>query len=258
MDMDNPKIKEMVEKLVQDILAGKASAGASAELETIFGKASQTIEELKEEVSNLRVKAEEQSTAVEDLEQAKSELETEVSALKEQVETLITEKQELEERASVAEGTLEDMAKDKVADDRMAELSGLSVARVDEEAFATQKALIREMSDEDFVAYRDERVAMREELAATFKTEDKAEKPKSDAEVEDDTPDEQAQAGSDSDNDSVGDDVTPPADIDGALENASAAVPNAVSPAGDAEWKQWGKALAKFMEDSRGEEPENK
>lgn len=252
MDMNNPNIKEAVEELVQDILAGKASAGASAELETIFGKASETIDSLKEEVSNLKSAAEENTAAVEGLEQEKSDLETELSALKEQIDNLNREKEELEERANKAEDALDNMAKDKAADERMAELSELKVARVDKEALKTQRELVKEMSDDEFAAYRDESVSFRNDVLASVEQE--SDEIKSDSEKDVEVENDSEEASEDVPGSAEDVDV-PPADIEGALESASTVLPNADSDAKVEDWEGFSVALASLVKKGREDEP---
>ena len=255
MNMSNPEIKKEVDKLVQEILAGKASASASTKLEEMLNEASTTIESLKEKVVDLEKAAVESTTVVEDLEKVKVELETEKSALTEQVESLTEEKSTLEERATKAEDAIANMEKDVAAKDRMVELSELKLVRVDEAAAVTQMDAVREMSDEDFASYRDERVALRDEILAAVDPEPASDKePVVDAkEVPEGVISEAA-----SDKKVEGAEVTPPADIKGALENASASVPNLPSSKESKGWEGFGESISNFIEASRGDGSETK
>lgn len=255
MDISNPKIKEEVEKLVQDILAGEASASASSKLEKVLGESSATISELKGKVVDLEKAAVDNTAAFEDLEKAKTELETEVSALNEQVESLNVEKAALEERASKAEGVLADMEKDQAADSRMAELAEVKVVRVNEESASAQRLQVRDMSDEEFAAYKDERVALREEILAVIAQETATEKAEVKV-VEEPEVTKGSEAASEGDAAEVG--ITPPADIDGALENASATMPNATSVEKGRDWGKFSKDLASLVKEKRGEDYKSK
>ncbi len=250
MDNSNPKVKEMVEKLVQDILAGEASASASSKLEKVLGESSATISELKGKVVDLEKAAVDNIAVLEDLEKVKTELETEVTALNGQVEVLNVEKAALEERASKAEGVLADMEKDQGADSRMAELAEVKVVRVNEEAASAQRLQVRDMSDEEFAAYRDERVALKEELLAVIAQETAAEKAEVKVVKEPEVIEGSKAAGEEG---VVEVGITPPADIDGALENASAVMPNTPSEKKEKGWKEFGTVLADIVKNQRGD-----
>ncbi len=254
MDINNPKFKEAVEKFVQDILAGEASASASSKLEKVLNESSECIQDLKGKVTDLEKAAVENTTAVEDLEKVKTELETEVTALKEQVQNLSEEKTVLEERASKAEEVLVDIKKDRTADRRMAELVDVKVARSNEEAETAQRLYVRDMSDEEFASYKDERVSLREELLADIaqETADKKAKVAEGLEpaVEGSKPAVEKEV--------AGGGVVPPADIKGALEKASAVLPNAASAKEGGNWKDFGPALASFCKDKRDQDSKTK
>lgn len=247
MDINNPKIKEEVERLVQEILAGQASADASTKIEAALNDASATIEELKERTCVLKKQADESIAAKEEVETAKASLETDLQAFKEQVEALTEKNRELEERASKAESTLDGIKKDQTAEKRMEELSSLKVARVSEEAFSAQKELVREMTDEEFSSYRDDRVAVREELLTSVAQEIAV--ASSGSKVEEPT--------SVGDEGAAGEELTPPADIESALETASAAVPNASSVSKGKDWRKFTDDFTAYMESLRGEKSEN-
>lgn len=253
VDKNNPDIIKMVGEIVQDILAGKASASASTKLEEMLSEASATIESLKEKVVDLEKAAVDNTTVVEDLEKAKTVLETEKSALTGQVDSLTEEKSTLEERATAAEDTIANMAKDKAADSRMSELAELKLVRVDEKAAASQKEAVREMSDEDFASYRDERVALRDEILAAVDPEPASDgEPAVDANGVPEVVVPEAASGKGAD----GNVVTPPADIEGALENASAALPNLPSINTGKVWDGFGDCMTNLVEKGRGDSPE--
>ena len=251
MDISNQKIKEAVEKLVQDILAGEASASASSKLEEILSESSVTIKELKNAIVDLEKAAVDNTAAVEDLEKVKTELETEVTALKEQVKELDKEKTEFEERATKAEDVLANMEKDQAADSRMAELVEVKVVRVDKEAASAQRLYVRDMSDEEFASYKDERVALRKELLDVIAQETAAGKAKS--KVGEGSDGKGSEAGSKEE--SEGGEVIPPADIESALENASATLPNTASAGEGKDWKKFEKDLSNLCAEKRGEDP---
>jgi len=239
MDMD--KVKDDVVKLVEEILSKKAIAGIEADVEEALKAAEKLVSDLTDRVAAVEARAASDAAMLESLESSKKELESELAAKNEEVASLSAEKEALFQRVEAAETTLENMEKDKLTADRMAELEGLKIARAGESK-DKQVQLVREMSDEDFVAYKAEMVTLREELAASIKSELEAAS-SAHATVEVIVNDEGVAA----------DMQTPPADIDGALESASVTLPNADTSSTGSKWTDFGPRLAKYMEESRSE-----
>lgn len=105
---------------------------------------------------------------------------------------------DFEQRAVAAETALADISKDRALEVRMRELEEAKVAKRGEK-LQLQKAKVREMSTEEFAAYRDELVEVRAEVEASFKAA---------AAVEDEKPADEI--------------VTPPADLSAAGKEAAA------------------------------------
>jgi len=244
--MDIDKVRDDVVKLVEDILDKKALAGLQVDVEEALNEAKKSVSDMADKVAELEVRVSSDSEAIEALEASKNELVTELAAKKDEVVSLNAEKEVLLARVETAESTLETMAKDKLTDDRMADLDGLKIARAGE-ARDKQALLVREMSDEDFAAYKDDMVAFRDEIAASYKPEEPA---APEAGADNDDLKENASATGDEEDDDV---QTPPVDVKGALETASATLPNAETSDNDSKWANFGPGLASYLRERRGE-----
>lgn len=150
------KLMNDVEAVVTAIFSKKEEAEMRELTELELQKAAKTIEDLtsvletkKTEFSEVEVKLTEANEKVENLE-------SELEAARAEIETS-------NDKLTETEKALEEMKKDEVANVRMSELEEAKVIRSDREA---QIAKIREMSDEDFVAYKEELVAIRQSVVA--------------------------------------------------------------------------------------------
>jgi chromosome segregation ATPase len=105
-----------------------------------------------------------------------TELNDKIGELKESIKTLEQEKSDFEsreadivKRAEKAEEDLEDIKKDQLAKARFGDLKEAGIASSNEE---DQTAKVREMSDEEFSAYRDELLVIRESIIAELNESD--------------------------------------------------------------------------------------
>jgi len=150
------KLMNDVEAMVTAIFSKKEEAEMRELTELELQKAAKTIEDLtsvletkKTEFSEVEVKLTEANEKVENLE-------SELEAARAEIETS-------NGKLTETEKALEEMKKDEIANVRMSELEEAKVIRSDREA---QIAKIREMSDEDFAAYKEELVAIRQSVVA--------------------------------------------------------------------------------------------
>jgi chromosome segregation ATPase len=90
------------------------------------------------------------------------ELESAIAELQSGLEAAQTEKASVEEKLTEATSTIEEMKKDKAAEVRLADLEKAGVASGKE----AQMAKVREMSDEEFAAYKEERIELRNAVIA--------------------------------------------------------------------------------------------
>ncbi|MCK5015700.1 MAG: hypothetical protein KAS32_01395 [Candidatus Peribacteraceae bacterium] len=239
--MNIDKVRDDITKLVEDILDKKAIAGLQADVDEALSEAKKSVLDMTEKVAEMETREASDAAVLEALEASKGELETELAAKNGEVDSLTVEKEVLLKRVESAESTLETMEKDKLTDNRMTELEGLKITRAGE-AREKQALFVRDMSDEDFAAYRDDMVALREEIAASLR-------PKAEENTDEDPSGETAGAeGEEGDNV-----LTPPADIQSALETATVTLPNAETAGTENKWDRFGPNLAEYMRSNRGE-----
>lgn len=105
-----------------------------------------------------------------------TELNSKIGELEESIKTLEQEKSDFEsreadivKRAEKAEEDLEGIKKDQLAKARFGDLKEAGIASSNEE---DQTAKVREMSDEEFSAYRDELLVIRESIIAELNESD--------------------------------------------------------------------------------------
>lgn len=171
--MDQDKLRKDIEAIVASIFSEKEEADMRKKAEGALQKAATTIEDLTNALEERSGEMENLESKVSEHEEKASDLKTELEAAQQEVETVNTKLVE-------AENALEEIKKDRVADVRMAKLEEAGIARSEEEDRAVQVAKVREMSDEEYAAYRDELTAVRQavldEIAAASEKEEKEEK----------------------------------------------------------------------------------
>lgn len=244
--MSNEKIEQEVTKLVDEILQTRLDAGIEKEVEEALKKAEQTITLLTDKLSALEKSVSDNSAALEALEKNKNEISTELAAKVEELSKYAEVNKQLQERADKAEAELENLKKDIRQKDRMSELDALKVSRVGASR-DKQLSTIRDMSDDDFVAYKEEMVALRAEFLSTASSEQES-AVATDGIV---ATEETATVSEISEPE-----VTPPADVNSALETASTTIPNAETASVD-KWVEYRtkfeKAMNAYMEAIRKE-----
>lgn len=180
MPMDE-KLKKDIESVVATIFSEKEEAEMRKKTEEALEKAAATIEDLTNTLEEKNAEAEEQESKFSEIQAKVTDLESELEAARNETESV---KEQLTEK----ETELEEIKKDRAADVRMAELEEAGVAHRTDEAKEAQVARIREMSDEDFAAYKEELVSIRQsvldELAAAASEEETAEEAEEAAEGE--------------------------------------------------------------------------
>lgn len=245
--MDESRVRDMVSNIVKDILDKKTAAGLESDVEEALKAADKALTDLTAKLAEVEIKSANDASAIELLESNKSNLETELATAKNELAALLTEKEVLLKRVEKAETELDTMLKDKVVASRMTELESLKVVRVGE-ARVSQEAVVRDMSDEEYASYRDEMVAIREEFLASIREELMV------AGVKDQDNKDQANV-----EEGSTEDVTPPADIQKALETASTTLPNvASSDVSSDKWKKFSTGFAEYLKNNRGEASKEK
>lgn len=247
MSMDIEKFEGEIKKVVENILAKQAAAGIEKDVKEALKEAEATIKSLKDKVVEAETRATDDAAQIETLESAKTEMETELAAKNDELEKLTEDNKNLSERAENAEKVISDLEKDKLVSERMSELAEAKVERPGE-ARDKQAEAVREMTDEEFASYKEEMVALRNELMASVKSE---------LEKSGDAGGNEAEGeGEESASEEEGAAQTPPANVEGALEEAAAALPNAEN-ASENKWQNFSKGLAGLMEKSRGAAPKD-
>lgn len=153
------KLKQDVEAIVKLIFSEKEDSDVRKKTEEALHTSATTIDEL---TGTLEVK----NTEVADLEVKISDFEEKTTALESELEAAKTGVETSKAKLEEAEKKIEEMLKDKATEVRMAELEKAGILRKDRE---TQAAKVREMSDEDFVSYKDELASIREAVLAEMK-----------------------------------------------------------------------------------------
>ncbi len=236
------KLKTEISAEVDKIFAGKKEEDMRKRTEVALEESASAIESLTSDLESERVKIKElkdllsaseeaKKTLEDDKSEAASEVEKVTSAHTKEVEEL---KKEVEEKTTELDG----IKKDAVAASRIDELTSAGVARDEKE---DQAAKVREMSDEEFVSYRDELVSVRASILAELDVK------KNDTKVSVVDKEEKADdkgKGSEEKTEIV----TPPVNIDPGT-SVAAALNMEIYPSDDlvAKYTEMGKAMAEAM-----------
>ena len=161
------ELKAQVQQMVDELFSEKEEVKIREKTEATLKKSAETISELTLTLEEKTAEASDLEVKLSDSEAKIQELETELEAAGKELETS-------KEQIVKVEKEIEDMKKDRAAEQRMAELEDAGVAHSDRE---TQTVKVKEMTDEDFASYRDELVSIREAVVAELEKarEEKAE-----------------------------------------------------------------------------------
>lgn len=164
--MDREALKKDIEAVVASIWSEKEEVEVRKKTEEALQKSADTITELT-------VSLEDKEVEFTELSEKNTANETEIQKLKTELEAAQKKVDESKEALTVSEKIIEDMKKDKAAELRMVELEESKVAHSDKDV---QMAKVRDLSEDDFAAYKDELVSLRKavesELAKTKKTDE--------------------------------------------------------------------------------------
>jgi chromosome segregation ATPase len=182
MEENTKKLVDDVKSMVESIFAEKEKAEQISKTEkalnesaTVIDKLNNTLEETQNAFETFKESsAEELETTKEEASKAIAEKETKISELSEELEAAQKKAEEAESELASVKEELENIKKDRITETRMQELTEAKVVMAN--AVDTQAAKVREMTDEEFASYKDERVALRksveEELAANSNSTD--------------------------------------------------------------------------------------
>jgi hypothetical protein len=164
--MNDDKLTQDVKSIVDGIFKQKEEAAMRKEIEGALDKSANKINELTETLEAKDSEMSKLQERVDELEGTITELETEKEDLEKAKSDFEAEKEELVKQANEAKTELEDMKKDQLAQARFNELKEAGVAATDEKAIKDQTAKIREMEEEEFTSYKEERVELRKSILA--------------------------------------------------------------------------------------------
>lgn len=159
------KLKEDIEAVVASIFSEKEESDMRKKTESELQKAADTIDDL---TSVLEDKKSEFSAVSEQL----TESTDKISSLELELEAARKETEDVNVKLSETEKVLEEIKKDQVVATRISELDDAKVNHSNKEAQATK---IREMDDDEFAAYKEELVAVRQLVIAELEANDKEE-----------------------------------------------------------------------------------
>lgn len=226
------KLKKDIAAIVAEIFSDKEEAEMRKKTENALQDSADKVEGLTTSLEELTVTQEETLSTVATLETTVQDLESKLEAAEKEVE-------EANQKLAESESKMEEMNKDRAAELRMAELEISGVVSAGKELQTTK---VREMSDEEFAAYKEELVSLRQAVVAELsksveKPEEKADE-KEEAEEEGEEEAGEEEAGEEEEG-------TPPAEINPG--NAiSAALNMEVMPSKSlvAKYAELGKAMA--------------
>lgn len=243
----NEKFYEDIKSVVSQIFSEKEEAEKVKQTEQALQKSADSIEEL---TTALETSNEE----VTDLQEKLTAAEEKVKELEEGLEAAQKEAETANEKVAETEKALEEIMKDRAAELRMAELAKDGVKRTDSES---QQAKVREMTDEEFAAYKEELISLRAAIVDELKTaqaeeeeasEEDNEEEASNEEDEENASDEDEEKASEDDEDQV----TEPANVDPGSA-ISAAMNFEVIPSKDLleRYRRLGQAMASSMKKNK-------
>lgn len=159
--MMNDQLKKDIEVMVTEIFSQKEEADKKVSTEEALQKAAATISELTEALEKKNTQEAEMASKV-------AEFETTITDLNSKLEAAKKEVADANSKLAETEKNIAEMKKDRATEIRMKDLVDSGIALASKEA---QTAKVREMSDEEFVTYKDELISLRkaveEELTKT-------------------------------------------------------------------------------------------
>jgi len=170
------QMTQEIKDIVDGIFRQQEESVMRKETEEALRNSKDVINELNESLEAKDSELTEAKEEISNFNDTITELNDKVSELEESIKTLEQEKSDFEsreadivKRAEKAEEDLEDIKKDLLAKARFGDLKEAGIASSNEE---DQTAKVREMSDEEFSAYKDELLVIRESIIAELKNSD--------------------------------------------------------------------------------------
>jgi chromosome segregation ATPase len=165
---DQATFVEGMRAAIKEVLAEREEANQLDKVEELLSRAESTINELSETITAKDEELAAVSTVTEGLKAQIEELKAKAVELEEKLAEADKKAEEREGRAVAAEEKLASIEADKKLTVRMEELAEAKVVKAEDKREA-QKERVRAMSDEDFIAYKEELVEMRNEVEAELR-----------------------------------------------------------------------------------------
>jgi len=166
MSDNKDKLLEDIKIVVDGIFSEKEKASQISKTQDALNESAKVIEDLTNNLEDTKAELElAKNNLVDSNETASTELEEKDSKISEVTSELEAAKKELEEitkELSSVKEALENLNKDRVAETRMKELEEAKVTVAS--AIDVQTTKVREMNDEEFASYKQERVELREAI----------------------------------------------------------------------------------------------
>lgn len=170
------KLKEQIEKVVAAIFASKEEDTKRKKTEDALTASATKLTDLQTELATVTASNQEKSEAITALEEQVKALQEEKAALEQKFQEEITAANEAKAAAETEFEKLNteysSLKLELLADSRMAELTQVGVVREDA---SIQRDRVKVMSDEDFVTYKEELVAVKAQVVASLNAQKEAE-----------------------------------------------------------------------------------
>jgi len=167
------QLNQDVRKAVEDVLKERDEVAIRQETEDALLKSAEKINELVAsleakdgEMGKLSSRIEELMATVAELSDKIKSLETEKQGFEKEKSSFQAEKDDLLKKVQASEDALNNIKKDQLAKTRFEDLKNNGVAVSDPKAVEEQVAKVREMADDQFEAYKNERVELRKAIIA--------------------------------------------------------------------------------------------
>ncbi len=171
------KLTQDIQGIVDSIFKQKEEINMRKETENALNKSADKITELTssleakdEELTESTAKLDEVNSLVSETVEKNKELE---KSLEKATSDFEAEKEGLVKKAETAEEELLNMKKDQLSQTRYVELESEGVAAVEDKAKEDQIAKIRDMEDDEFTTYKDERAELRKSVVAELEASPK-------------------------------------------------------------------------------------
>lgn len=175
--MDEKKLIDDIKKIVDDIFSEKEQASQMQKTQDALNESAETIDSLTQSLektkADLDSKIESANTELKEKDSKINDLSTELEAAQKKVS-------DLEAELASSKESLENIKKDNLAEARINDLKENKIAMLNE--LETQKAKVREMSEEEFASYKQDRITLRKDIEKEL--EESVAKAKADAEAQ--------------------------------------------------------------------------